>query len=329
MEHAWRVKLQRARVHLESFTTACADYLRASSVGFSYDRDPAVGSIKVRLHLDAEPPMELGAIAGDVLHNLRSALDSTAWAACHLAEIHPESERFIYFPITVTRAGWKKDAPQKLPGVSGPHLEVFRRLQPWYWDEILTQAGGKRPLSTAKRRPLARLNRLASTDRHRVPNLIVARASDTWLGSPDGVTVSAVRGRYRSAHPGDIVLEWKIEPPSAVHEVSPDGNTILAFGQDAADVGRSAQKDLSAMLEAVTTAVRRVEVDVLGVVSRTQLAELDELRNQVELAEDALDSIRRHPIIINAEYINSFERLRANALKARLRYETRFRDLFE
>lgn len=260
--------MRQAGVHLGTFAEACDNYVRTSHVGFGYERDPAAGSIKVKLQADAEPPMLLGAIAGDILHNLRSALDSIAWAACQRSGVSPGIEKDVYFPIGSDPAGWASLAGRQLPSVKGSQLEVFRQLQPWFRDEMIKALGIELPSSNADRHPLFRLNQLAKQDRHRVPHPVLARAGDTWLGTPDGVTVSALPVNYGLARPGDVVLEWRISPPGAVYDVHPDGEAILAFSEEDARHRRSAHSELEAMRQAVTQAMRRVEIEVLEVAHR-------------------------------------------------------------
>ena len=99
MEYPWRAKHQQAREHFGRFETAAEEYVARANFGLRYDRDPVEGTIGVRLHSDAEPPLLLGAIIGDVLHNLRSALDSVAWAVCQRAGVATSQEKGISFQL--------------------------------------------------------------------------------------------------------------------------------------------------------------------------------------------------------------------------------------
>jgi hypothetical protein len=114
-----------------------------------------------------------------------------------------------------------------LPGVTGEHLEVFRQLRPWFFDEEARAHGVRVVGPSAERHPLSRLHHLAKVDRHRVPHPVLTRAGDTWLGTPEGVSVKAVPVNYWGARPGDVVLEWRVDPPSSVLEADPAGEAIL------------------------------------------------------------------------------------------------------
>jgi hypothetical protein len=329
VEFPWRVKLRRADVHLGAFSQACADYIRTSHVGFAYVRDPETGSLKVKLQADTEPPMLLGAIVGDILHNLRSALDSIAWEACQCSGVAPGREKDVYFPIGSDPVGWPSQAKGKLPGVEGPRLEVFRQLQPWIGDEAIRAAGREVTASTATWHPLFRLNQMARLDRHRITNPVLARAGDTWLGTPDGVTASALPVNYWLARPGDVVLEWRITPPGAVLDVNPDGEAILAFSEEAASHRRSAHSELKAMRQAVAHAMQRVEIEVLEVVTPAEMSQLEESHDRLREAEAALYSLTAESHVIDAAYIDKHKKLTAAAVEARRRYEERWHELFE
>lgn len=329
MDHPWRVKLRRADQHLEEFAQACGDYLRASHAGFTYERDTLAGSLKVILRADAEPQMLLGAIVGDILHNLRSSLDSIAWEACQRSGVSPGKEKDIYFPIGLDPLRWPEQAKRQLPSVEGARLEVFRQLQPWFGDEAIRAAGIEVRAPGAPWHSLSRLNQMARLDRHRITNPVLARAGDTWLGMPDGATADALPVNYWRAVPGDVVLEWRISPPSAVPEVHPDGEAILAFSEEAAIHRRSAHSELKAMRQAVEHAVRRVEIEVLEVVTPAEMRQLEESRDRLREAEGAINSLIMESHVIDAAYIDKRSKLTAVADETRRQYEERWRELFE
>lgn len=329
MDHPWRVKHSRADEHLRRFEDDCAAYVDAANVGFDYETDPLAGLVRVRLRADAEPPMSLGATVGDVLHNLMSALDSVAWAACQGAGSLTEGQaKRIYFPIDTDPAKWPESARVKLRGVTGAALEVFRQLQPWFWDEE-ARAHGLTVDPDAEDRPMARLHELARLDRHRVPHPVLARAGDTWLGTPEGVTVDAVPVNFWGARPGDVVLEWRVDPPGAVVDVEPAGDAILALSEEAALHRRTALSDLRAMQSAAVHATRRVEVEVLHVVTPAEMADLERLRAARQAADDALHALVASEHVIDCDYIERRKVLGSAADAARAAHEARWRDLFE
>jgi hypothetical protein len=109
----------------------------------------------------------------------------------------------------------------------------------------------------------------------------------------------------------------------------PDGEAILAFSEERALHGRSALHDLEAMQQAVTQALRRIEIEVLQVVTSTHISGLNELQLRLQQAESALESLSGSPHVIDAEYIDRFKGLMADAEEARRKYSDRWRELFQ
>lgn len=114
MDLPWRVKQRRAAEHLDTFIAECAAYVRDENVRLDSATDTTTGIVQVRLRAESEPPAALGATIGDVLHNLRSALDAVAWEACQRAGLPKEWEAHVYFPITTDPTAWEKTAQRKL-----------------------------------------------------------------------------------------------------------------------------------------------------------------------------------------------------------------------
>lgn len=325
----WRIKQRRADEHIREFANACRRYLEDAHVGLCHDSDPAKGIIRVRFEADFEPPAELGAIIGDILHNLRSALDAVAWETCRRAGVLADEEKNVYFPVSADAERWSKLVRRQLPAVEdAQHLEVFRRLQPWFWDEEV-KALGVNDFSDAAAHPLARLNELAKVDRHRVPHPVLARAGDSWLGGPDGVSVRLASAPAQHAKPGQIVLEWQVDPPQAVTQFEPGGEAILVLSDEAADHRSSAVGELQAMQQSVIEATRTIEVDVLGIVSTAEMDELGRLAAAARAARRSLDTLRDTRQVIDADYIDRYSRLAAELEAATAAHLDRWRELFD
>lgn len=216
-----------------------------------------------------------------------------------------------------------------MPGVTGDHLEVFRELQPWFWDEEARAHGVAVVDPSADGHPLSRLHDLAKVDRHRVPHPVLARAGDTWLGTPEGVSVEAVPVNYWDARPGDVVLEWRVDPPGRVLEADPAGEAILALSEEAALQRRAAPAELRSLQAAAVQATRRVEIDVLQVVTPREVADLERLRQVREEAQDALQALVGSGHVMDLDYIERRKALGAVADAARAAHEAGWRELFE
>ena len=68
-------KLERAREHFESLERELRDYEEVSTTKLSLDIDEAARRARIMWHCDPAPPLRLAILAGDCVHNARSALD--------------------------------------------------------------------------------------------------------------------------------------------------------------------------------------------------------------------------------------------------------------
>ena len=327
MEWPWRVKLRQAELHLRRFSEEVQQYVSQANVGFEWSAD-SDGTVSVRLRATHEPPMRLGAIAGDVLHNLRSALDAIAWEAVTRSGPPPDEKR-VYFPVTITVGDWPNAAASKLPGLAPEAHEHFRGVQPWYWDEQARSVGVDIPLDRARRHPLWLLHRMAREDRHRTPQPIVARAGHTWLGLPEGMTATASQADPAPWRAGDTVIRWSVVPVERVAEVSPNGEALITFDNEMASEHTSAIRALEGMTTTTSQALRQIEIEVLEVVTRAELTQLSELRRLAEEADEALRTHFDSTKVITVETHADFKELQHAQQAATANYAERWRELFE
>jgi hypothetical protein len=176
--------------------------------------------------------------------------------------------------------------------------------------------------------PLARLNKMAREDRHRLPHVVLPLAGDSYLSAPDGVTVQAFAGSGR-ARSGDTVIEWHVTPSAAVTEVHPGGDPILALSEEAAFYRRPALRDLQRMRDAVVQATREIEVEVLGAVSKVDLDALNDLHRAFVEAETTLRSLESNDHVIDSDYIERWSAAHDAEKAARAVYLDRWRELFD
>jgi hypothetical protein len=150
-----RGKLVRAKQHAHHLCDHCAKYGESEPVHLVPHRDGDAHLVFVE---GTWPPLYLGLILGEVIHDLRSALDHVAWqlAVSHAGRetvSHPKVAPLITFPITSTRP--KFDGHKARPYFSAEATEILERLQPYHNDpEVLN--------------PLALVQRLSNIDKHQV-----------------------------------------------------------------------------------------------------------------------------------------------------------------
>ena len=156
-----RVKLGRAKQHLEELRAVLATTSNPSS--FAISRTPAEGNpskIEYRVvELPVVDPMA-GAIVGDIVHNLRSALDHVAWQLVLLDGGQPNDETsFPLLEALTTRNGKPRRLTIK-PGTRDVRImAAVEALQPF------SEANyGHDPATDA----LGIIRRLDNIDKHRL-----------------------------------------------------------------------------------------------------------------------------------------------------------------
>lgn len=148
-------KLARAKKHLAAFYSEADAFLEQARPTFIRKTDVARTTHWLVFYVeDPYPPLELSAIIGDVLFNLRSALDNLV---CGLVrKQNPRSScSSRQFPICDESDKFLQQRDM-LKGVPDEAVYVIRELQPYH-----------RPASTRDDDPLLILNRLSNRDKHR------------------------------------------------------------------------------------------------------------------------------------------------------------------
>jgi len=153
-----RAKLDRAHEHLKALDLETRKAFGPQPVFIADEFDFEARCHVMRLHIrEIGDTLRLGTIVGDLIHNVRSALDQAAWlVACRSNPVEklwqPDIARQIAFPLT-----WK---PRKfrshgvMPFIADDAKAVLEGLQPY--------KGGDTPEA------LGRLDTLWNIDKHRV-----------------------------------------------------------------------------------------------------------------------------------------------------------------
>lgn len=148
-------KLARGKEHLAALSQACGEYLDTGpEITVEMYNDPDTGRVETRFLGEPSPPTRIGAIVGDVVHNLRSALDVAAWQlaiASDEAAALKERNR-VSFPLTRCAEEFKKPH-RALKFFSESGREVIERLQPYQLS--MEALGWLRDLSNADKHRVA------------------------------------------------------------------------------------------------------------------------------------------------------------------------------
>lgn len=157
-------KLRRADLHLTELTDKIGEYVKAdhSRLSGNYDADAFTYELRVEA---AEAPNHVlwSVIVGDIVHNLRSALDHLVWQLVLLANARspgPQHE----FPIALDEQVYRRKGGMRdrmLAGVAETHRAIIDRVQPFVLGD------------DAENHSLAHLKRLSNTDKHRVLPLVM------------------------------------------------------------------------------------------------------------------------------------------------------------
>jgi hypothetical protein len=139
-----RAKIKRAKEHIRDLQTRIDELINPDSYAIIVEDDPKTGDKVYRAQFRSPIPPELPAIIGDVLHNLRSALDHLVWQLVKAAGNKPSRENS--FPI-FTKAKdfrdllkkFKAGGNCKIKGVTKAAMQLIKRTKPykrgnrWLW----------------------------------------------------------------------------------------------------------------------------------------------------------------------------------------------------
>src|ERR1700761_2739764 len=98
------VQVDRAAKHLADLNSARALFMVSHPWDIDHKDNPQTGERTFHLVVKKPVPIELSALMGDVLQNLRSALDHLAWHLVQSSLVTPKArDKDIYFPIFPTQ----------------------------------------------------------------------------------------------------------------------------------------------------------------------------------------------------------------------------------
>ncbi|MDQ1742189.1 MAG: hypothetical protein QOE23_528 [Pseudonocardiales bacterium] len=239
------IKLDRAAEHFETLDAGLRQFIElelSNSSRLVRDIDPDErGWQFLKWGSVPEPDRRLGAILGDFVHNVRSALDQTMWQLVKANGATPG--KHTQWPVSETEGQWRVDiterdvsklGPAPTAGLSNDAFELVRQFQPF-------QAGRR----LRSKDPLLLLHRLSNVDKHRtmhvaasypvevLPNMRITPAGYLELTSVQAPT------RPILISEGAILVRFKLRkvrwPPSegvVVQVQAPGIGLQLAFTLD-------------------------------------------------------------------------------------------------
>lgn len=236
-----RLKIERARQHLKTLGHETRVFTESQPYRTVIEPDPETGDQVVRVRLtrpERRIPLRLGLIAGDAIHNLRSALDHLAW---QLAVIGDGPDRFTQFPLFDDAHEYRRLEHRLLHGIVKGHRTRIEALQPYHVKQLvnagtLLDRGDPRIINAS----LMAIGRLDNTDKHRLILPITGIAA--WR-EPKFHGVKRATGTY----PGEWVrmedgaelfrvTEWEMLPGATKVDVEHNPSFTILFGDPEFDV---------------------------------------------------------------------------------------------
>jgi hypothetical protein len=122
-----RIKLERARRHAEELDRASREYLQSDPFTIVEAEEVFTGDLVSLAMIKRRVPPELGAIIGDVVHNLCCTLDQLAWQLVLANGQTPHNK--TAFPYAETGREFRKKADYRLQGASATAIDLVKKMQ--------------------------------------------------------------------------------------------------------------------------------------------------------------------------------------------------------
>lgn len=192
LDGVW-AKMERAAGHYSALSAAIETYLAIPP--YLRDETMAGDFVSVRAEATTQPPVELALIFGDMVQNLRSALDHMAWAFARTVKSEPSKR--TQFPIFRNRPEDFACEPQ-VHHIPEPVRAIMEQMQPYATEDAIGHDIGQQLLTLAE---------LSNRDKHRV--LLLA----------EGITVMPKYVTHNTPRGMDSRITFRADPDRQWAEV--------------------------------------------------------------------------------------------------------------
>lgn len=127
----WTAKIERAKQHKEELEVEIKSFLNSKPYRIATKSDPQTKRLIYYLIKADKVPESLALITGDVIQNLRSALDYLAYQLFISHSGNSVSGKHIYFPIAKDLSRYEKESARKTKGISRRAKELINRIKPY------------------------------------------------------------------------------------------------------------------------------------------------------------------------------------------------------
>ena len=243
----WMAKLARAKVLTAELKSLIDDFVPTA---YRLEYEPAGnGDTHLRI-VEAKPvPAEIPTVIGDVVHNLRSSLDTIAYELARRSQggqLTPEQERQPQFPMFDNPTSYDNFFQKSTKGVFDAKAEeALRSVAPGWMFDPLAIVDGQLALTFEQAIAIDQLwplHQLSIIDKHRRLHLVAWWPDDVWWVNREGNgpgwrwgTRPFTQGRILGTFVGDnapdredltATLELRIEEPQAARAALPVVETL-------------------------------------------------------------------------------------------------------
>lgn len=127
----WVNKINRSKKLLDELKTACKYFSDSHPYKIATKRNPQTNQLIYYLLEIKEVPPNIALISGDVVQNLRSALDHLAYSLFVKETKNRVLGTHIYFPIEKDAQTYETEKTRKTRGISQQVLNIIDRIKPY------------------------------------------------------------------------------------------------------------------------------------------------------------------------------------------------------
>ncbi|WP_186057138.1 hypothetical protein [Burkholderia gladioli] len=176
-----RRKIKRAKDQIDSLNNDIVK-LKESSELLKFDcnlcDDKSRMVVSVSEILVSEDLIDYGIKAGEIAHNLRSALDNLIFEIANIKKSPPDQPGRIYFPIMTDGDSYLEKSRQTVNQIPEWASDLLVRLQPF------NRPGGESEMGAPQNDPLVMLSSINNEDKHRIPRVtLFSLVNMKWHGS--------------------------------------------------------------------------------------------------------------------------------------------------
>jgi len=124
-----RIKVERAKEHALQLQSEIEAFLDRKPYQLIVESEPKSGDKIYRVKVSEQPPVRWGTIIGDVVHNLRTALDYLAYQLVVANNYTPH--KYTYFPICDSKKKFEADGLKKVKDASPKAKHLIESVKPY------------------------------------------------------------------------------------------------------------------------------------------------------------------------------------------------------